>query len=655
MSSARNQPQVGRRRFLQLAGAGAATAAGIGVTTGPAAAWDGLSWEDATEAAAAAGTMTLGAAGAATGAAYLSGREIDNYLTGSTFESGASTPEAIAESWYRTYLAGAQANDVTLQTLWNRLEDSRTVAYYNGQAKAIEQINYGNSESSVKNTSKSEVDKYYSKVQENLLSHWEIQAAKIESATTEFNNHDQVSSALDYCALVTVGSTGEYNYNNDDASTISTDSVTLLDNSTRDVTSIKCAYSGGDYLTRLSPHDAQMDMAGDLVTNQITLYPGGTPTNVGWMRLRKSDPLTVSDAETALSGENQTNSFEDFEAVNRFAILWDGIQQEAAIVKSNLDTWVSEAMTAIDQGEIDAQHLIENSPAAMAQQWSARYDQTGSYSLAAADLAAMGLSFDSDSRMVFQLEDGTIMEGTLYSSIDDFSFPVGQVIAPANHDGQIYVAADSSTLTRTLNSSEYRDSINSGEILLNVGVVPETQYKITTSAGEEITINWEDWSIPDGADANVIEEAAAVVYDASGDLSSPDASVSEISHIYAGDDEALTIELTRPFKIVEAINQSTGEEVSQVEGEGYNIDGTTVDTSWIDEYQQFREDTDNYDTGDDGSLIGGGGAIESPDSPDWNGMDWSWLNIGGLPPWLNLRNIAIAVIALFGLSAASSS
>ncbi|WP_248515960.1 hypothetical protein [Salinarchaeum laminariae] len=666
MSQAQNGG-VSRRRFLQGVG-GAAGAAAIATSgIGTAGAID-LSWEEASAGATVTGGGTYGV--------YLA-QEAVEAIDGQSFPSGSSTPEAMAESWYRTGKYAQSADETMLSTLWNRLEDATTIAAVLYKAKAIEAIKAGKSESEVLTAAQNAVSKYYAEtVQTNFINHWNVQASKLEAAYKEFDQHDGVSDPTDFARIKhDIIAYDEDNSNSpltgrwNGSVALEPVDVTLLNGSTVSVSQIQANSSSSVHWAGVNMDfntSTTIDLRGpnpsvsgssqfdsieyeeiwanwNIPANKLDGVEAGKNVN-WWVYYPGEGPETYAEAETAI--EENGEEWGNFRTLNQYMILWDGIVQQHQMMLDNAEKWVSNAYGAVQAGEIDVQDLIENNPTVMAAQWSSEYQSTGHLAYAAADLAALGLSFDSENRMRFQLDDGTTFEGTLYCSNSDFEIEVGTVISPSERAGDYYAAADTESMERQLPSEDYRDSIDGGQIKLNVGVITDLEYVVETNRGETVTIAWDDWSIAEPSDATIIEDATAVTYDASGDLEESVAEVASVTLRYQGDESATVMQLTAPFTILEAYDVESGEEVETVAGEGYNPTSSTVDLSWIENYLERREDIDNYATSGGG---GGGGGIS------WNGFDWSWLpgmgrdgwltgSTMGVPNWLILATGGIALV-----------
>lgn len=613
---------VTRRRCLQLtagvtAGA-AATASPIGPTD-EAAAFD---WSD-----------EVLKVGCHSGTGYVV-RKLDVACTGQEVQPGSSTPEAVAESWYKTGMYAEEENSVTLQTIWNRLEDARTISRVRYKSAALEMMNNDGTEQSVLDSAKSKVNEHYADVQRNLANHVNIQVNKILTANQEIENHSEMTNVTDYSMFEAFGGSGYPPPEDSDhfAGSETTTNVELVDGSTKEVTGIEGSVTWTTDLNGdLGSHTVEYSFDATGVGWSVTLdthHPDGDPPDgfahqfhvpgdtlhiMQWLGFDSTQPTAYAslpnhDSLESYFEDSSTNAseFADLMTVNQITILWSKIIDERQQMISDAETWVSNAYGAVQAGDTTVEALATNDPYVLGQEWATSYQKTGNLAYAAADLAIMGLSFDSDNRMSFTLNDGTTLEGTLYTSNDDFSYTVGNEVDPANDPGDFYVAADASTMTRTLLDTEYRESIDQGQLQLRTGVVEDTRYIVKTTAGEEIAVAWDAWTIEDtsaNSDVRMRRNAETLVVDLSDNLETPDTSVESIRHVYDGDEAALVMEIKEPFVISEAHDVETGEEVTTVDGQGYDAGSSEVDLSWTEDYLDMRDNTDNYaDSG------GGGGA-----------------------------------------------
>lgn len=650
MSQAQHDGGISRRRFLRGVGGTAAAGALVAAGSSPAAAWD-LSWEDAATAATEAAVPGINP-----GTSYLA-RQVQDITGGETVPPGSSTPEAIAESWYRTGMYAGEHDEWALQVLWNRLEDARTIANVKAKGVGIQAIDNGESESFVLSAAKDEIDQYYAMIQTNLANHWKVQVNKHATYAAEVQDHSDISSP-ELFAIANI----TYDWDdleNNDTGTESVNGIanypehtlTLTDGTTMDVPYVYMDFEHeGDTVTVTATTELRIN--GTSFTENLSDYNydvNHRHSRIGFRMESSELPDVDADREaTTLRWESGSYPeslseaeadgaapYSDWKNFNRFLVLWDKIIDQHSQMIDNVETWVSNAYGSVQAGEIDVQDLVNNNPTVMASKWSTRYEQTGHLAYAAADLAALGLSFDSERRMRFKLDDGTELEGTLYVSDDEFEIAVGDVVQPSASSANFYAAADTATMERELADDEVRESVDGGEIKLNVGVIRQTEYVVTTTHDETVTIQWDDWAIAAPSDAQTIEDATEVNYDASGDLETDVTSVESVLHRYSGAESATVLELTDPFKITEAYDVETGEQADVIAGQGYNGGTTDVDLSWVDDYLEMREDTDDYANSGGG---GGGGGVSLPD-----GLDPSnWLpdflpdSIMGVPTWLVL-------------------
>lgn len=610
--------QYSRRRFLQLAGAsGAAVAtAGAGIGT--------LSLE--------AEALPIGPTTG--GGAYLV-RALTDIGGGQTVEPGSSTPEAIAESWYRTGMYAREHDEVTLQTVWNRLEDARTIAYVRAKSAVLEAINNGESESFCLDLARDKVDEHYATVQGNYLNHWKVQVNKLETYKTEVQDHSEISDPEQFCnvGFFMSGDGGTKAY--DFLPEFSTREVSLVDGTTKDVPILTLNEEGltdGEY----EPYMFEFRFAPDEffhTTSETQGYEGDWSSLYVSFRInsgslsgvdtdRSASWIEGAEPDHVYSLDDSSDATEDFEAaghtaITRYRLLWDRTVDEHSQMIDNIETWVTNAYGSVQADEKTVEDLVAADPYVLAQGWSTDYENTGHLAYAAADLATLGLSFDSERRMAFQLDDGTQLEGTLYTSNDDFEHDVGTEIDPAARSADFYIAADTSSMVRDLPEGEFRESVDGGQAKLNVSIVEDTEYLIETSHGEEVSVAWDAWQIEDttaNEDVELRKNADSLVVDLSEQLDTAVTSIESISHLYAGDEEAQVMQVDQPFTITEAYDVETGEQVDTVTGDGYDAGTSSVDLSWTDEYLEMRDDTDDY--AEDSGGGGGGGLI-----PNFGGLD----------------------------------
>ena len=647
---------VTRRRCLQLLAGVTAGAAGVGSST-------------FTDDVAAMPNVPIGPS---IGASYLA-REVAGITGGETVEPGSSTPEAIAESWYRTGQYAIDHDNVTLQTLWNRMQDARTIAYVRAKTAALKAMENGESSTFVENTARQKVTEHYATVQTNLANHWATQLNKIYLAGEEYKSHSDIDNPdlfMSFLVGYHCAIDGDYPHNGNirQVPEIVNEELSLVDGSTMEVPRMELhgehseTFSNGntsggsiDYTIGLTSH------SGSTGHNDLDLEPGvyvtwRIPATVlpdtdsyrgvnfigNWGP--NQDPLTAEEAATAMDQNNE--NFGDWQRYNQYRILWSKIIDEHDQMLDNISTTVNEMYGAVQADEKTVEELVAADPYVLGQQFASDYQDTGHLAYAAADLAIMGLSFDSENKMVLRLDDGTTLEGTLYMSDEDYSIDVGKQVDPAASSAMFYVAADTATMSRSLPAGEYHEQIDGGVFKLNVGTIKDTQYTVVTSHDETVTIAWDAFSIEEttaNQDVQLVTNAESAQIDLTDQLEQPITSVESVTHSYMGDEEAMVMELTEPFTITEAYDVETGDSVDVVTGEGYDAGTSSVDFSWTEQYLEMRDNTDDYA---ENTGSGGGGA-----SLNWNGFDWSWIpspfGIGGALGG-TIKLIIVAALAWLG-------
>jgi hypothetical protein len=296
-------------------------------------------------------------------------------------------------------------------------------------------------------------------------------------------------------------------------------------------------------------------------------------------------------------GEVESQDYPESE--HRYGKLYTDIHDVRNQMRDNLTSWCSEAYSAIQEGEISVKDLGD--PTMLADEWSTDYESTGHHAYAASSLAALGLQVDLKNQMVFELDDGTTMEGTLYvSESPESGFNVGTTYDPADISGPVYIAYDAQSGMRPLTEAEhYRAAIDGGEFRIYGEPFEQSVYQIETSAGE--TVNVETGEFVEDTDATDTEYTV----DLSSELENTITEASSVK-LYAQDDvKGQVIRVEQPFTIVEATDIESGEKVESVTTESYNQQTSDVSLTeeQLEKWQELVDDIDNY-TQDDG---GGGG------------------------------------------------
>jgi hypothetical protein len=148
----------------------------------------------------------------------------------------------------------------------------------------------------------------------------------------------------------------------------------------------------------------------------------------------------------------------------------DDMMAARSNVNSNIDAYADEVFAAYQAGELSTTDLLD--PTTLASQASTSYNSTGYYSFASAELAAIGLTGDTNASHVVQTtwnrsyrnETGALVwdnrtvnvTGTMFLTGSNMSLETGTEYDPDNINGAEYIAVSSveNETGTTLNYSE---------------------------------------------------------------------------------------------------------------------------------------------------------------------------------------------------------
>lgn len=518
-----------------------------------------------------------------------------------------------------------------LSAVLNFLDGARNMAWLNGLIAFIEAVQAGKSESDAVDDTVTACDDYYVVPQGNQLRWWIEQINEMKALVSGFEEVKDWASASDdpsdYLSMVpTLSTDSTTTLSNEERPTpaFSSNTVELADGVTIDVPRVEVSgttdwendsgSTGQDeYSYSFDPTGITGDFPGDddLVVER-SFFRALTPSEVSsfWLDYDVDYPLTMS----ALQDDNR--DFVEIPVVNKHMILWDELTSQHSQMRSELESYAVEAYGSLAAGEITIEDIVASNPMLLASEWSTEYDSTGHYSYAAAGLASLGASHDLDHEMHVELDDGTQLTGTLFVQDSGFSVNVGQVVDPAEIEGTVYFGFESASAVRTLPESEYRATVDGGEVQLNVRPRQGTVYRVTTIDGETVDVSDDQWVPASEADHYDPDASTEYTVDLSGELEEPITEVDRIQHLYPEDTGDSIIRLRNPFTILEAYNRDTGEPVDTVEGEEPTDLSETEVQFTEEDLEAFRAMMEelNDDTGD---TSGDGGGFMLPDAPDW--------------------------------------
>lgn len=110
--------------------------------------------------------------------------------------------------------------------------------------------------------------------------------------------------------------------------------------------------------------------------------------------------------------------------------------------ESNIDVLANNTYTAYQAGEINATDLANSDPSVIGTEASTSYNSTGYYGYANAQLAALGLSGDTNASHVVTLEatNRTVTGTIFYTGEDSQTFDTGTTYDPNNLNGSVYMS-----------------------------------------------------------------------------------------------------------------------------------------------------------------------------------------------------------------------
>lgn len=610
-------PELGRRELMRSAAVGgvALAAAGSGWTVGVSRAWPRPDKWIADNA------WRTGE--------YILQKEAE--FLGIDFDGSGVSVEALTRSIVEQVHHWRNSDEAILESLWNTVELISTNAWFEAQVAVIEQINAGADEQTVVQAGMDAVDEAYTAPQNNVYNHYAQQVQKVQLAYDELNAHQSIGDPSEHLGWEwnRVGDSGE---EFSGITGFGTEQRTLLDGSTMEVPTIDVTLTVGsdsyDQTIKIDGMSGGLNFGGshNAVNNLKMRFDA--PSDAGthsqrWSHYQWDDPWSWADLQNATSDNPDSRwgspwfdtsnewGFSDLPLIHQYMVLLDRIEQDASMVRSNVETYATNAYNDIQAGEYDAEDLAQNSPGALATAAASDYETTGHYAYAGAYLGALGASWDLENQMVFELDDGTTFEGTLYNTDSSFEFTVGEQIDPAEEDGVIYAAYDRQTVLHPHADEDYRENVDGGEAMIYVQPVEGMNYRITTTHGEQVDVPFDAWQ----HDADVAMEATEWYVDLTDGLDQPITSIAQMESYYQEGYDGALLQIQQPFTITEARDVETGEEVDTVSGEG--LDLYESDTGLTDEELEiFREWYEEQGTHESSDLSGGAG--------------WPDLGLGGL-------------------------
>jgi hypothetical protein len=274
---------------------------------------------------------------------------------------------------------------------------------------------------------------------------------------------------------------------------------------------------------------------------------------------------------------------------------WNDITTNISNAKSGVTTFVDEAYSAAQTGEINTAELLN--PADRAKLLSEQQDVPQ----AIADLQALNIPTDlgSTATVEVDLPNGTaIRVGTLGSSSDSFELQAGKTYDPANLSETVYLTHDLAKASYEWTS--FQSGIDGGVVTLTSEPPKNRIVRIQTSDGE--TINIDESELSRNGSGNY-------EYDASTDLEND---ISSVNSVTLFPDVSDTNYVNTILKEQFTIKKIVGEDGNSLGKVNFQRDDPHTDTNYIseEEWSKRREKYDKLiEKYQDSQASGGGGFL----------------------------------------------
>jgi hypothetical protein len=261
----------------------------------------------------------------------------------------------------------------------------------------------------------------------------------------------------------------------------------------------------------------------------------------------------------------------------------------------------------------------------------------------------MGVRTDIDRKVAIEYDDQgvswTVAGMMAATKAPSGGFETGQSYTPNSTDengnkliGSIYMAADRSEVVGVWPSANTTTAVDGGIVEITSEPLPNWVYRIATVAGETVKVGATEWTKNNAGNWEV---------DLSGRLETPITEVASINLLPPDSDSRYTrINIDQTFKVVEIVNEETGEKFNKVTFEQATASAPETYRTKEDWQQQAKRNEELYqkmlDRFEKVESDGGGGLF--------GGGNW-------LPtiPGLGAAGTVVAVVlGFFGLNALSS-
>ncbi|WP_239685584.1 hypothetical protein [Halolamina pelagica] len=473
--------------------------------------------------------------------------------------------------------------------------------YAEGKIAAIEQLNQEAAKADVETAAHNAMNKYASTVISNFLKSWNETVSELYSLRSTMFGHTEVSDTYLKANADREAGTGK-----------------LLTESETGTPRSDMAHS------YTLPDGATMSLQSVLMQSQHT------PMYYNPTEITMTDGNTSSTPPTEIWIHVPDRSVSYLNSADWSAVLND-LETAVTDVQSGLTTWVNNVYDQVQAGAIEVSELI--TPRERAKMIAA--DDGAAQAIA--DLAALNIPVDAGNKYKITMADtGATLRGTLAVTDDSQTIESGSTYDPSANTFSGDAFFTYNVATGSGDWSAYEESIDGGVATFTEAPYEKTQYELTTSKNETVTVSRGNFTAVDSS-GNPVEphnsSVAAWEVDLSDQLENDIANVNEVDFFADVNESRMeTIKLDSQFTVEKIENAESGEEVESASFEKADpqTDNNYITQSeWEQLQEQNRELIEKYE---ESQNTGGGG------------IDLGGLDMFGLPG---------EIVALVGAGAAA--
>jgi len=455
------------------------------------------------------------------------------------------TGEALKNEVYTTSRTRKSTNASTIVDNENILDGVKHAAYADGKVAAIEALNDQKSQSNVSDAGTAAVDSYETTVKKNLIKTWNEAARELESAVNSLSSHADTSPSDVYTPHYENGSTEPATQ-----ASVQTVAHTLPDGSTIDVVIITIS----DTFNHFAPFDTgHGDSYG---------YDGG------------ADPF--------LRVSYDGDSF-DYLRFTDWRAIWTEITSVFDSVSNGIVTWVDNIYGKVQAGELDTADLL--TPRELAEM-SASEEGVNQ---AIADLVALNIpvNLEREAKIEISRPNETVTVSGMLAPTDPPSdgMTAGTTYDPSNMTGDVYFTYDVTQGTTTWTA--YQTGVDGGVVTFTAEPHSNLSYKITTTAGETVTVPASDFTYNDGGTPDDTSDDTWTV-DISSEVETAITEVDTVEMVSSqSETQYETIQLKDPF----TIKKFTDSDGNEYDSATFTNNEPQDDTNYItqDEWDNLQE------------------------------------------------------------------